>query len=108
MEYYDCTASGAEAGNLPAVREAYADVPEYSEKPAWDIAERMPCSLIKGTTDGSEQRLKEMVRDSVRAYLELSKKAARDPKNTEGLRSFQMRMVREGNPSSDTMEKVLG
>ena len=108
VEYYDCTRDGVTAPALDALVKTYADVPAYAEKPAWYVGERMPCSLIKGTADGSEERLSAMVRDSVAAYLELIRTAPKDPANLTGLRAFQDRMVNEGNPSSATMEKLLG
>lgn len=108
VEYYDCTKNGVTAPALDALKAVYADVPDYPEKPAWYIAERMPCSLIKGTEDGSEERLIAMVRDSVRAYAALCREAGRDPENRSGLAAFRERMMKEGNPSSATMEKVLG
>ena len=108
VEYYDCTGKKLTIPELDAVAAEYQDVPEYAEKPAWYIAERMPCSLIKGTADGSEERLLAMVKDSLTAYVAYCKTAPKDPENLEGLRAFQSRMVTEGNPSSGTMEKVLG
>ena len=108
VEYYDCTVSGVSAPALDALASRYADVPAYAEKPAWYIAERMPCSLIKGTTDGSEDRLLAMVRDSLAAYADLCRTAPKDPENLTALRAFQDRMIKDGNPSSATMEKVLG
>ncbi len=108
VEYYDCTAGGATVPSLDALKNAYADVPEYEEKPAWYVGERMGCSLIKGVSDGSETRLVSMVRDSVEAYLSLCAAAPKDPNNLSKLRAFQNRMITEGNPSSSTMERVLG
>ena len=108
IEYYDCTAAGVSAPELDAIRKAYSDVPDYAEKPAWYIAERMPCSLIKGVTDGSEERLCEMVMTSIEAYARLCRTAPVDPNNLKKLVEFRSRMLTAGNPSSATMEKVLG
>ena len=108
VEYYDCTGKKLVIPELDAVKAAFSDVPEYAEKPAWYIAERMPCSLIKGTADGSEGRLLAMVRDSLTAYTAYCKTAPKDPENLSGLHAFQSRMITEGNPSSGTMDKVLG
>ncbi len=108
VEYYDCTGKSLRIPELDVVAAGYSDVPKYAEKPAWYIAERMPCSLIKGTADGSEDRLLSMVRDSLAAYTAYCRTAPKDPENLEGLRAFQSRMITEGNPSSGTMEKVLG
>lgn len=108
VEYYDCTANGAAAPELEQLKEKYACIPDYNEKPAWYIEERMPCSLIKGSADGNEDSLCCMVHESVRAYAALCKAAPVSEKNLEGLRNFQRRMITEGNPSSATMEKMLG
>ena len=108
VEYYDCTGKKLEIPELDAVKAAFSDIPEYAEKPAWYISERMPCSLIKGTADGSEDRLLAMVRDSLTTYAVYCKAAPKDPGNLAGLCAFQSRMITEGNPSSGTMEKVLG
>ncbi len=108
VEYYDCTGKNLRIPELDAVAADYGDLPEYAEKPAWYIAKRMPCSLIKGTEDGSEERLLSMVRDSLMAYAAYCRTAPKDPENLDGLRTFQSRMIADGNPSSGTMEKVLG
>ena len=108
VEYYDCTGKKLRIPALDQVASAYRDVPAYAEKPAWYISERMPCSLIKGTADGSEERLLSMAKDSLAAYASYCKDAPKDPENLAGLRAFQSRMITEGNPSSGTMEKVLG
>ena len=107
VEYYDCTADGVKAEALNETAAKYADVPDYSEKPAWYIAERMPCSLIKGTANGEEEQLKKMLSDSLKAYLMTCKDAEKNEENLVGLKAFQERMIREGNPSSSTMEKLL-
>lgn len=107
VEYYDCTAHGVPADTLMAVHDRYADVPDYEEKPAWYIGERTPYSLIKGGND--DARLGAMIDDTADAYASLCANAqGSSSENVEGLRAFVDRMVKEGNPSSDTMSKVLG
>ena len=107
VEYYDCTADGVRSEALNETAAKYTSIPDYSEKPAWYIAERMPCSLIKGTGNGKEEQLKNMLADSLQAYLLTCKDAGRKEENLIGLKAFQERMINEGNPSSSTMEKLL-
>ena len=107
VEYYDCTAHGAVCGPMQAVFARFRDLPDYAEKPAWYIASRAPYSLIKGGADGA--RLEAMLRETAAAYGEAALSAqARRPENLAGLARFAERMVREGNPSSATMSRVLG
>jgi hypothetical protein len=107
VEYYDCTAHGAIAAPMQTVSARYRDLPDYAEKPAWYIASRTPYSLIKGGED--DARLEAMLAESVKAYGEAALSAKeRRPENLAGLSRFADRMVREGNPSSATMGKVLG
>lgn len=107
VEYYDCTAGGAGCPALSAVQTRYADLPDYPEKSAWYVGERMAYSLIKGGTD--DARLAAMLRDSADAYAKAcAAQADVRPENLTGLREFIDRMVSDGNPSSATMERVLG
>ena len=108
VEYYDCTL-GETVGveKLRAVHEKYASLPDYAEKPAWYIAERTDYSLIKGGED--DAALLGMLLDSVEAYAAVaSQNTAQSQANKEGLAKFVERMVTQGNPSSETMNKVLG
>ena len=50
VEYYDCTAGGADKDKLLAASAPYGDVADYAEKPAWYVQERMAGSLIKRGT----------------------------------------------------------
>lgn len=108
VEYYDCT-SGEVSGveKLREVAAKYASLPDYDEKPAWYIGERTDYSLIKGGDD--DAALLNMLLDSVEAYASV---AAQNTdvcdENKEKLSKFVERMVRDGNPSSETMNKVLG
>ena len=108
VEYYDCTGKALEFKELNDIKTKYASVPDYAEKEAWYVKERMPASLIKGGEGADEAVLYEMVMESVRAYLSISERESKDPENLKGLESFRQRMLTEGNPSSGTMEKVLG
>lgn len=107
VEYYDCTAPGVTAPALSAVAEKYAALPDYAEKPAWYVGERAPYSLIKGGED--EAALLSMLSDSIEAYAaSIREQTWERPENRAGLSAFIDRMLREGNPSSSTMERVLG
>lgn len=108
VEYYDCTAEKLRPPSLDEVAKGYAALPDYAEKPAWYVQERMPCSLIKGSTAEQEAELLQMAYDSVEAYARLAAKAEHKQENLSGLRAFRERMIAEGNPSSGTMERVLG
>ena len=108
VEYYDCTGKKLSFEELDTVKEKYLSLPDYAEKEAWYISERMPASLIKGGEGADAEALFNMALESLRTYLALAKKTPKDPRNLEGLKAFRDRMLTEGNPSSGTMEKVLG
>lgn len=108
VEYYDCTGKKLCFDKLTGLAEKYANVPDYAEKDAWYIKERMPASMIKGGENVDPSTLLELAERSIDAYLDLAKKADKDELNKNGLKAFQGRMVTEGNPSSGTMNKVLG
>lgn len=105
VEYYDCTASGADRDLLLRAGAPYRDLPDYSEKPAWYIAERMEGSLIK---TGDKGRLEDMARDALKAYAQQALAAPAKPENLEKLAIFQRRMLEDGNPSTAALTKTLG
>jgi hypothetical protein len=107
VEYYDCTAAGAEVPALAKTAAAYAAMPDYPEKPAWYVGERAPYSLIKGGAD--EAALARMLADSVAAYAaECARHTETAAENRVKLNAFIDRMVRDGNPSSAAMSRALG
>lgn len=108
VEYYDLTEKGAACPELEKLKGKYDALPDYPEKPAWYIGERAAYSLIKGGE--ADEMLASMLLDSARAYGTLcaERQTNRKEENRTGLSRFVERMVREGNPSSATMEKVLG
>lgn len=107
VEYYDCTKNRPPRAELTAVKKKYASLADYPEKPAWYIGERTDFSLIKGGAD--EDALCAMLRDSLNAYADVCAAAnVRRAENIEGLGAFIERMVKEGNPSSATLKRVLG
>ena len=105
VEYYDCTAAGADRDLLLAAGAPYADVADYAEKPAWYVSERMAGSLIK---TGDRARLEQMALDALAAYREQAAAAPVNAENIVGLRAFQRQMVREGNPSTAALTRTLG
>ena len=105
VEYYDCTADGADKDLILAASAPYADVANYAEKPAWYVSERMAGSLIK---TGEKARLEQMAADALKAYTEQAAAAPVKPENLPGLKAFQQRMVQEGNPSTAALTRTLG
>ena len=105
VEYYDCTADGADKDRLLAASAPYADVENYAEKPAWYVGERMTGSLIK---TGDKARLEQMALDALTAYAEQAAAAPVKEGNLAGLKAFQQRMIREGNPSTAALTRTLG
>ena len=65
----------------------------------------MAGSLIKA---GEKARLEQMALDALKAYAQQAAAAPVKPENIEGLKAFQQRMVREGNPSTAALTKTLG
>ena len=108
VEYYDCTAQGAVLAGAEGQREEFSFLPDYGEKPVWYVSRRTPYSLIKGGEGADPAALERMVFTCVGRYLEGAKAAPSDPANLEGLRAFRRDMLTLGNPSSATLEKVLG
>ena len=105
VEYYDCTAGGADKDKLLAASAPYGDVADYAEKPAWYVQERMAGSLIK---TGDRARLDRMATDALKAYAQQALAAPVKAENREGLKAFQRRMIEEGNPSTAALTKSLG
>ncbi|MBQ9923814.1 MAG: hypothetical protein IJO66_04285 [Clostridia bacterium] len=105
VEYYDCTADGADKDKLLAASAPYADVADYAEKPAWYVKERMAGSLIK---TGDRARLEQMALDALKAYVQQAAAAPVKPENIDGLKAFRRRMIEEGNPSTAALTKTLG
>ena len=105
VEYYDCTAAGADKDLLLAASAPYTDVPNYAEKPAWYVQERMEGSLIK---TGDRAKLDRMATDALKVYARQAAAAPVKAENWEGLKAFQRRMIEEGNPSTAALTKTLG
>ncbi len=108
VEYYNCTGKDLHFDLLKKIKEKYQSLPDYAEKDAWYIRERTEDSLIKGGENADENLLFEMVKESLNAYLAIAKDAPADARSLAGLKAFQERMLKEGNPSEGTMVKVLG
>ena len=105
VEYYDCTADGADKDKLLAASAPYGDVPDYAEKPAWYVKERMAGSLIK---TGDRARLEQMALDALKAYAAQAAAAPVKAENIAGLKAFRRRMIEEGNPSTAALTRTLG
>ena len=105
VEYYACGSQNLQCEDLKDVWEMYKDLPEYEEKPGWYIAEREPFSLIK---TGEKEKLISMAVDSVSVYLSMIEKNGTDQKYPEQLGEFRERMITDGNPSSKTLNLLLG
>ena len=108
VEYYDCTAKGASMPESERQAAEFAALPDYAEKPAWYVSRRTPYSLIKGGEGADDAALEAMILTCVDRYLNAAKDAPIDPDNLPGLRDFQHDMLVLGNPSSGTLNKVLG
>lgn len=108
VEYYDCTAHRATLPCAEGQREEFSSLPDYAEKPAWYVSQRTAYSLIKGGEGADPKVLETMVLTCVDRYLAGAKVASADPANLDGLRAFQADMLNLGNPSSETLNKVLG
>ena len=108
VEYYDCTAKGAPMPESEGQAAEFAALPDYAEKPAWYVSRRTPYSLIKGGEGADAAALEAMLLICVDRYLSAAKDAPTDPENLPGLRDFQRDMLVLGNPSSGTLNKVLG
>lgn len=109
VEYYDCTKGGAPRGAMAEVTAKFQHLPDYPEKPAWYVARRTPDSLIKGGAGADGNALCAMLAASVEAYGENCRAhtEARE-ENRAGLGAFIEQMLRQGNPASATLERVLG
>ena len=108
FELYDCRKDKSELPLLQSLKDKYKDIEDYQEKEAWYIEERMEGSLIKCATKDKEEDLVDMLLDALKCYKECIDKADCDVENLAKLQEFANRMVKEGNPSSGTLNKVLG
>lgn len=104
VEYYACGKEDLNDAALRAVWKKYKDLPAYEEKPGWYIAQREPYSLIRS---GEPEQLSDMAADSVRSYLDAIADSPEDPAYPEMVKEFRERMIRDGNPSSKTLEMLL-
>ncbi len=108
VEYYDLTAEGCDIAGSEEQRLEFVDIPDYSEREAWYISRRAPYSLIKGGKGVSKDALESMALACVGRYLASEKQCGNPEKHFENLKSFQREMIEKGNPSSSTLEKLLG
>ena len=108
VEYYDCTKDGASLPEADKQVNEFAKFKDYNEKPAWYINRRTPYSLIKEKGDNSQDDLDNMVLTCLKRYLEGALNCGINSDNLIGLYNFQQEMLDKGNPSSETLDKVLG
>ena len=104
-EYYGCGHESLGEERFHEVFERYKDLPSYSEKENWYINERENCSLIKS---GDPQRLAAMAKDSFSAWLTTAENSVVSGEYRKKLVAFRERMISEGNPSSKTLNMLLG
>lgn len=86
----------------------YQDIPNYNEHDAWYVKERMKGSLIKCGDRKLENQLFTMIIDAIKTYKTVITYADKNNDNLNMLRALADRMMTEGNPSSKTLNKVLG
>ena len=108
VEYYDLTEGGSDLPRCESYKERFADIPDYEETPAWYVERRTPYSLIKGGKGVDREKLDEMVLFCLDCYFEAMNTAETKEENIAKLKEFQNEMVENGNPSTNTMTKVLG
>lgn len=106
IEYYDCTKNGTDSENHKKLVKKYAVIQNYEEKPNWYIKERTKYSLIKAGKN--EKIMINMISDSIEEYVKLSINKEKNRENLGKLIKFRERMIKEGNPSSSTIEKIFG
>ncbi len=93
---------------LSSLSEKYVNILDHKEKDAWYVNERMSCSLIKEGTSKNEYDLKMMIIDALNRYKEVINNASIDLESITNLKKFQEKMITLGNPSSSTLNKILG
>lgn len=108
VEYYDLTEDGCKVLKSESQKDEFADIPDYSETEAWYIARRTPYSLIKGGKGVKKDLLDDMVLKCIRRYISSATPCSNAAGHYENLKSFQREMIEKGNPSSSTLEKLLG
>ena len=106
IEFYNTT--DEKYLSLELLKEKYQNIEDYQEKEAWYVNERMKGSLIKCSTSKEENLLLEMIKDALTQYKNIIDNASYNENNINRLKEFSSRMINEGNPSSKTLNKVLG
>ncbi|BBF43487.1 hypothetical protein lbkm_2175 [Lachnospiraceae bacterium KM106-2] len=109
IEYYDHTEKKQVPISLLKIARQYEYLPDYKETSAWYVSLRTKYSLIKGNTREEEPELIKMLLKTVKAYGKLSQNVSGDiSENLNKLQTFRKRMIKEGNPSSKILTRVLG
>ncbi len=107
VEFYN-TSTLDNFDNLYSLEDKYKIITNHQEKEAWYLKERMKGSLIKEGTKEDESKLKEMIIDALNEYKKVITLASKDINSINNLTKFQEKMITLGNPSSNTLNKVLG
>lgn len=107
VEFYN-TSTRDDFPLLSSLNEKYVNIVDYKEKDAWYVNERMACSLIKEGSSKNEFDLKMMIIDALNRYKEVIDNASNDAESITNLKKFQEKMITLGNPSSSTLNKILG
>lgn len=107
VEFYN-TSTKDSFSSLEELNEKYKSILDHKEKDAWYVNERMSGSLIKEGTSKNEFDLKMMIIDALNRYKEVINNASIDLESITNLKKFQEKMITLGNPSSSTLNKILG
>lgn len=107
VEFYN-TSTRDDFPLLSSLSEKYVNIVDHKEKDAWYVNERMSCSLIKEGSSKNEYDLKMMIIDALNRYKEVIDNASIDIESITNLKKFQEKMITLGNPSSSTLNKILG
>lgn len=107
VEFYN-TSTRDDFLSLSSLSEKYVNILDHKEKDAWYVNKRMEGSLIKEGSSKNEYDLKMMIIDALNRYKEVIDNASIDVESIANLKEFQDKMISLGNPSSSTLNKILG
>lgn len=107
VEFYN-TSTRDDFPSLSSLSEKYVNILDHKEKDAWYVNKRMEGSLIKEGSSKNEYDLKMMIIDALNRYKEVIDNASIDVESIANLKKFQEKMISLGNPSSSTLNKILG
>lgn len=108
FELYDTTNKNNDFSTLRFLKDDYSNIEDYQEKQAWYVEKRMLGSLIKISNKKDEEKLVNMLEDALKRYKDVIDNEIQDLTNIERLKEFSSQMKTLGNPSSKTLNMVLG